>query len=129
MESAVEFVSEQKPFVHSLIRLCRFWNKSLYINKNLSGRITVIQLLAIHAGQVQDGITDSKWPMVDAFMGFLRLMSELDKVNICFGKSKPAISMSPPLLLDPINPYVNHLSHWPKEANELFRKFARETLL
>jgi hypothetical protein len=106
-EQQVEFLKNQSPFVHSVVRLAKFWNKTLHQFPYISGRSTMIELIAIHAATIQE---QGQRSCLEGFKIFLTLMKEFDKLSIIFfeGSQVPAfVRDQRPLVLDPVNPYNN----------------------
>jgi hypothetical protein len=78
-ETQVEFVKMQSPFAHKLIRLAKYWNKTLFIDGFVSGRSSLIELIAIHEAIIEDQRPQKS--LLRAFISFLKSMSNFDKLN------------------------------------------------
>lgn len=130
-ETQVEFVKRQSSFAHKLIRLAKYWNKTLFIDSYVSGRSTLIELIAIHTAIIEE--QRPKQSLFRGFNEFLKSMSEFDKLNIVFDMfySKAEIPTNvfeqKPLVLDPCNQYSNFV-HFSEKIIKQFKDFANESL-
>uniref|UniRef100_T1IMN7 2'-5'-oligoadenylate synthetase 1 domain-containing protein n=1 Tax=Strigamia maritima TaxID=126957 RepID=T1IMN7_STRMM len=118
----VEFLDRQTPFTINLIRLAKYWNRSIYIGEYVAGRTTLIEVMAVYAAQLEDR------SLIGAFSIFLDLMRNLKLVNITFDMFYPLSEVNEylleerPLVLDPTNPY-NNLAHDLFSNNKVRKKF------
>uniref|UniRef100_T1JEY7 2'-5'-oligoadenylate synthetase 1 domain-containing protein n=1 Tax=Strigamia maritima TaxID=126957 RepID=T1JEY7_STRMM len=108
----VEFIKKQSSFAHHVIRLAKFWNRSIYIEEYVSGRSTIIELIAVHAAKEVERQYNEE-SLVRAMHLFFSMMRNLKSVNITFHMSYPPsqvenyVLQQRPLVLDPSNPYNN----------------------
>jgi len=131
-EAHVMYMKRQSGFIHELARLCKFWNKTLTIDAYISGRSTIIELLAIYAGQTEEN-NQSSPSILRAFNRFLENMKNLDKIGISFQSEVLNLTCSPPefpkpFIIEPSNPFNNLAKGIKPRAMEQFKKFAGETL-
>ena len=124
-ETQVDFVKLQSPFTHQLIRLAKYWMYSLLIKEYISGRSSLIELIAIYASQVEAStvgkesspyVLSTRPLMTRAFKQFLTCMSNFHQLNIVFETTyyqqqechlNKGLCTQRPLVLDPSNPFNN----------------------
>lgn len=138
-ETQVEFIRNQSEFAHNFIRLAKYWNKTLFITTYLSGRSSMIEMIALYIAKAEEKI----YPTVSilrAFRNFLESMTHLNDMKIIFEDYYKINDINDirindileqrPLVLDPSNPF-NNLAHpliQNQNAKEIFQKFAMTTL-
>jgi hypothetical protein len=133
-EASVEFVKRQTTFVHKVARLAKFWNTTVFYPKYVSGRSSIMETLAIKAGQEEEQENRNKPSILRAFRLFLVKVREIRTTNLGFyefyrQEDVPGhIKQARPLLLDPSNPYNNFLHGLKEDAAKVFAKCASETL-
>jgi hypothetical protein len=133
-EIATQFMKDQSSFVHDVARLAKFWNKTLHIDCNISGRSTLIELIGIYAGRKEE--QTGRRSLLEGFKSFLQLMTNFRKIEIVFlenyGRHEIPwdVQAQRPLVLDPANPFNNFAKF--KRNNDLiirkFEVFSKETL-
>ncbi|XP_057303916.1 uncharacterized protein LOC130641219 [Hydractinia symbiolongicarpus] len=132
-EMAVQFVKKQTSFIHEFIRLCKYWNKTLFFelvsnNVYVYGRSSIIELLAIDAGLKHHGNFSR------SFKTFLETVKNIKTCGITFEETYYRANQVPtsiklrPYLIDPANPYHNYLADVKEIHLELFSDFASVTL-
>lgn len=134
-ETQAEFIRDQSEFAHNFIRLAKFWNKTLFVKGNFSGRSYMIEVMALHAAKEEER-TFSTVSILTAFRKFLESMKNLNSVMIVFekyykiGDVDEYILKQRPLVLDPANPYNNLAYPFIKtyQIRKSFEKFATETI-
>lgn len=78
-ESQAEFMQQQNKFVQDLVRLAKFWFKSLYFGgEYILGGDTMIELVCVAAADFK------KRSLFDAFSMFILYMSRLSHLKIAF---------------------------------------------
>jgi hypothetical protein len=133
-ESQVEFVKKQSSYAHDLIRLAKYWNKSLFIEEYISGRSSLIELVAIDVAKKQEALQEAKsdTPLLIGFESFLMTMINFSNSHIIYERFYPKNSIArkilsqKPLILDPTNPF-NNFADFNREKMMLFEKFAKVT--
>jgi hypothetical protein len=129
-ESQVKFVKEQSSYAHDLIRLAKYWNKSLFIEEYISGRSSLIELVAIDIAKKQEARGDTS--LLIGFESFLMTMISFSNTHIVYERFYPKNSIArkilsqKPLILDPANPF-NNFANFDREKIMLFEKFAKVT--
>lgn len=85
-ETQLAFMKSQSPFIHDLVRLCKLWNKSLLIDDYISGRSTLMELVAVYAGKKEEDRTcfKERQSLLSAFDTFLSLMQRFSQIKIEF---------------------------------------------
>ena len=134
-ESAVEFVRQKSSFCHKLARLCKYWNSTLYIDKYVSGRSSIIELLAIKAGENEERYAQNGISLLNGFRKFLVEVRKIEQLSLmfdgCFYTAEEVpreVRQQIPLLLDPSNPFNNYLSSIDRHVLNFFSDCAKETL-
>ncbi|CAG7678306.1 unnamed protein product [Allacma fusca] len=107
-EKTVEFVNSKTDFVRRFIRLTKLWDTKLRVDRqkrdenwNISGRSSIIELIAIQAAE------KSGDNILEAFRKFLELMMNLNMIKINFSKQDPD-QYSTMTIIDTVNPYHNY---------------------
>ncbi|XP_057303914.1 uncharacterized protein LOC130641218 [Hydractinia symbiolongicarpus] len=132
-EMAVQFLKKQTPFVHEFIRLCKYWNNTLFFelvfnNVYVYGRSSIIELLAIDAGLKHHGNFSL------SFKTFLETVKDIKNCEITFEDTYyradqiPTSAKTRPYLIDPANPYHNFLEDVKEIHLQEFARFASDTL-
>jgi len=125
-ESQVEFMKKQTAFTHEVVRLAKYWLKSIPIQK-FPGSSMIIELIATFAAQ------RNPYYIMDGFRSFLVMMSDLRHVNITFGNTFIPASLSGqrPMILDPSNPYNNLGTKFIENPHLIqnFKNYAEVTLI
>lgn len=145
VETQLAFMRKQSPFVHDLVRLCKLWNKSLLIDGYISGRSTLIELVAVHAGKKEEDRTcfKEKQSLLSAFDTFLTLMQHFGQIKIEFDfdplqpqrsidqfpqlKSNDHLKCTTPFVIEPANPFNNLAGGVTLTHAKLLESFATET--
>jgi len=113
-ESSVQFMKEKNKLVHDIAKLAKYWNQMMLFKEYIYGRSTIMELLAVKAGQ-EERNNASDPSLTNAFKRFLEKVSRIKETNIVFtdyyskGEIPPEIIKQSPLLMDPVNPYNNLL--------------------
>lgn len=144
-ETQLSFMRTQSGFVHEVVRICKFWNKSLLIAEYVPGRSTLIELIAVYAGKKEESRSciKERRSLLSAFNTFLKLMESFNNLQIEFDFDPLAPQRSinnfpwlkenkylkeTPFVIEPANPF-NNLAKGVKEAQmKQFRTCASETL-
>jgi len=113
-ESSVEFIKKQGKIAHDLAKLAKYWNQQMLFKKYVYGRSTIMELLAIKAGQEEEN--NNPHPSLgNALKRFLEKVCFIEQCNIYFLEyynlnDIPAdMLLQKPLLLDPSNQFNNLL--------------------
>ncbi len=140
---AVMIVQRQAPFVHSVIRLCKYWAKHVVAQATASGfehvirgKSVLVETLAIHACYELTPLERLDKNMIKAFYRFLKYFLNSCElrlhtfVNYDRGDVPNSLYFQTPLVMDPANPYNNLLSYenFPRAALEHFQKCAAITM-
>ncbi|CAL8081646.1 unnamed protein product [Orchesella dallaii] len=113
---SVIFVQRQWPFIHSLIRLAKYWAHQVNISGGLlRGRSLLIETVAIHASYSLNysDLIDSTCNLHKAFIKFLEFFSDARNmrlyvfINYQQSAIPSYIYSQKPLVLDTVNPYNN----------------------
>jgi hypothetical protein len=131
-ELALEFTTKQSAFIHDLCRLAKFWNRTILFDQYLSGRSSIIEYLAIKAGQEEEQASiNDKLSTLRAFRRFLEYFTRDRPIGIVFydfyDKTRVSIDKKP-YLIDPSNPYNNLLAYIPSHFLPTLAMCSRETL-
>lgn len=145
-ETQLAFMRKQSPFIHDLVRLCKLWNKSLLIDDYISGRSTLIELVAVYAGKKEENRTcfQEKQSILSAFDTFLALMQNFGQIKVEFHdfdplqpqrsidhypdfKSNDHLKRTTPFVIEPANPFNNLAKGVKPSQMKLFEMFAAET--
>jgi len=146
-ETYAHFMRSQCPFVYELVRICKFWNKSLLLSSsNVSGVSLLVELIAVYAGQLEEKrrqATNEQRSLVRAFKIFLELMQRFSQLQIQFdfdplaplrtkiGNWTPKCNSSLkalPYVIDPANPYTNVAVGISRAEMKQFQNYAVATL-
>lgn len=111
--STFDFMKRQSSFTHDIVRLAKYWYKSVCITTYVAGAKHAIELIAVDAANKVKGRGD--YPHFEAFMQFLQTIRHFGSMNIVFDYTYDEISQKhwPPRkanyvrLIDPANPYNN----------------------
>lgn len=144
-ETQLAFMRKQSPFIHDLVRLCKLWNKSLLIDDYISGRSTLMELVAVYAGKKEENRTcfQEKQSLLSAFDTFLTLMQNFGQIKIEFDfdplqpqqsidcypdfKSNGHLKLATQFVIEPANPFNNLANGVKPSQMKLFEMFATET--
>lgn len=134
-EIQAQFIREQSEFAHKLMRICKFWDKTLYIPSYFPGRSSMVEIIALYVANIEEKKYSIPF-LRRAFGEFLKLMTNIEKINIVFEKFyskkdvREDIINQSPLILDPSNPYNNFGHHFIVNGNikEVYQQYASETL-
>merc|ERR1719414_2843182 len=113
-ESSVAFMESKSKLVHIVAMIAKFWSQQQLFEKYISGRSTIIELLAVKAALDEEN-NDTNPFAPNAFYRFLEKVHNIDKTNIIFtdyyneAEIPTEILGQTPLLMDPVNPYNNLL--------------------
>jgi len=131
-ETSIEFIKKQSPFAHNLIRLAKFWNKTIFIQEYISGRSTLIELIAIYAANKEEKY--DRQSILRGFKSFLVLMKDFKTLNIVFemfykrNEVETYVSSQSPLILDPSNPHNNFAHDITENVINKFKEFAETSI-
>lgn len=124
-ETQVDFIKNQSQFAHRLIRLAKYWMHSLLIKEYISGKSSLIELIAVRAAQDEEStvglepspyILSTRPSLTQALLRFLTFMQNFHQLNIMFQTQyfqqpgcqiNNGICEQRPLVLDPSNPFNN----------------------
>ncbi|XP_067138959.1 2'-5'-oligoadenylate synthase-like protein 2 [Centruroides vittatus] len=133
-ESRAEFIKRQSKLAHSLIRLVKFWKRTLYIKKYSTEILWMLETVAIYVENEEK--TSEYYSLLKAFRHFMKLIKNLNNLNVIFEEYysitdvKDFILRQRPLVLDPSNP-CNNLAYpfiHNEEMKILLQEFAETTL-
>jgi len=109
-ESQVEFMKEQSAFTHELVRLGKYWYKTLYLGpKNIYGMKLMLEVIAVSVAQKMKGEGEAQ-SLTTAFREFLILVSQIDGLQVTFDNWKPQMKQDkalPNAIYDPNNKFNN----------------------
>lgn len=134
---AVIFVQRQSAFIHSVIRLAKYWARHINTGRlQIRGKSLLVETVAIHACYQLNPLEMTDRNMDRAFLKFLELFSDANKlrlyvfVNYQREDIPDAVFHQTPLVLDPANPYNNLLSplNFPNLALKCFQEAAQMTM-
>jgi hypothetical protein len=84
-ELALQFIKKQSAFIHDLCRLAKFWNFTISFEGYVSGRSTIIESLAVKAGQQEEqAAINSDRCMLRAFRRFLLCLTKYEQIGVIF---------------------------------------------
>ena len=134
-QAVVRFMKKQSSFVHDMVRIAKFWFKTVYIEKNISGAKTLIELVAVHAANQYQFEENNH---LKGFVKFLELIRSFESLRIVFREEykfpehQMAQNERTPIVMDPSNPYNNFARDWMSESYSQDRmnlmQYATETL-
>ncbi|CAF3527770.1 unnamed protein product, partial [Rotaria sp. Silwood2] len=130
-ELALKFMKKQSGFIHDLCRLAKFWNCTIVFDRYVSGRSSIIEYLAVKAGQEEEAATSKKRSILHAFCRFLSYLTEYKQINIIFTDFYDETRITKcekPYLIDPTNPYNNFLDGVPDNFLPTLAEYSKETL-
>lgn len=131
-ELALEFMKKQSGFIHDLCRLAKFWKGTILFEQYVSGRSSIIEYLAVKAGQEEEAAAiNDKLSILRGFRRFLNLLNNYERIDIIFTTfyDRDLVPISKkPYLIDPTNPYNNLLGSVPAGFLPMFSKCSKETL-
>jgi hypothetical protein len=81
-ETQINFMKDQDAFCHALVRLAKFWYKSVYLGEYVDGAKTIMELIATAASKREE--KHGKKSMLRAFMTFLGMLSKINSLKILF---------------------------------------------
>ena len=136
-ELAVEYVKNKSAFCHELARVCKYWNSTIYIDRYVSGRSSIIELLALQSGKREEKQGKREGRKRSLLKGFKRFLVDMKNIQ-CLDRTYfgflyhrkdvlPEILQQRPLLLDPANAYNNFLDI-DREVMEQFSHHGTEAL-
>lgn len=129
--SAIRFMKQQDDFAHDMVRLAKFWYKSLYFPQYISGAKALIEMVAVFAAQKEKKF-DSK-SHLRCLATILEQLLCFDNLNVVFEEelqklaSHNQIGNQRPRVIEPANPYNNLAQNWSKEIKALIQTYAAET--
>jgi hypothetical protein len=132
-ETQTLFVKRQSNFTLDLIRLTKYWCKTLFLKSHISGRLTLCELIAVKQAIDEENKYLENRSLLNAFKQFLQTISRFKHLNITFdmfyGKNSIDNYMlnTRPLVLNPINPYQN-LAQIEPQIIEQFEEFADKSI-
>lgn len=134
--SAVDFMKNQSSFTHDIVRLAKYWYKSVCILEYIPGAKYAIELIAVDAANKVEGRRD--YTHFDAFIQFLHTIRHFGSMNIVFDytfaginqKHWPSKKANYVRLIDPANPYNNLAEGFlaNKSVIEVLRNHAARTM-
>ncbi|KAG4079675.1 hypothetical protein HA402_009061 [Bradysia odoriphaga] len=129
-KATVQFMKEQNAFTHEMVRVAKFWYKTLYFDEYVSGAKSAIELVAVYAAGKERNYGSVSH--LRCFGQVVKYLMHFDEMNIVFEKEYKFAEHQPvdgrrPRLLDPVNPYNNFASNWSRKSIELIKCFAKET--
>ena len=134
-ESVVSFFKRQPESINCLIRLCKFWSKSLnFTHVHAPPSLSYMcELVAVHCGA---NLHDGSVPSLEAsFESFLKEMANYKNMNIFWfeeykeGHVQNGILSQRPLILEPVNPTNNICASFSPSQWEVIAASARESLI
>jgi hypothetical protein len=81
-ETQINFMKDQDAFCHALVRLAKFWYKSVYLGEYVDGAKTIMELIATAASKREEKHGGKS--MSRAFMTFLEMLSKINSLKILF---------------------------------------------
>lgn len=129
-KTTVKFMKRQDGFAHEMVRIVKYWFKTLYFEKKISGAKSLIELVAVFA-VIEERKYDST-SYLKCFTRILNYLRNFDDINIVFEneykfEEHQILDVSRPRVMDPVNPYNNFAKNWDEKAIELLKVYANET--
>lgn len=127
----VKFMERQDGFVNEMVRLAKYWYKSLYLENYISGAKMLIELVAVFVAN-KEIRTYNERSHLRCFSDIIRMLQSFDGLNIVFmdeykmPEHQPPVKTSP-RVLDPANPYNNLAENWKYADQNLLKGYAAET--
>lgn len=131
-EASIDFMRRQDDFTLDMVRLAKFWFKSLFLgHRHVSDGKLLIELVAVYAAQ-KEAVFQPKSHLrcFTAFMGLLQNFESLDVVfngEYIFPEHQ-VTDNNRPRVMDPTNPYDNLANNWSTTAKEQIIAYANGTL-
>lgn len=128
-QASINFMKRQDDFAHDMVRLAKFWFKSLF-NEYVSGGKLLVELVAVYAAQKEANYPSKS--QLRCFTTFIHLMQNFECLDVVFeGEYKfrehQVTDNSRPRVMDPINPYNNLARNWSVSAQNQIKRYANET--
>ncbi|XP_055298389.1 2'-5'-oligoadenylate synthase 2-like [Sitodiplosis mosellana] len=122
-EAAVRFMKRQDGFVNEMVRIAKFWFKTLHFNdlRNRSGGKNCIELIAVYAAKQEENMETKSY--LRSFKRFMDYLKNFDNLNIHFETDD---DKDRPRVMDPVNPYNNLAKNWTKSIH-LLKDYANES--
>lgn len=146
-ETQLSFIRSQDGFTHQLIRLTKYWYKSLTLNERVYGGSSIIEIICVASKEEIDG---NNVTVLEALNRFLRNICKINSLKIAFvndenGKWKqitnaemkskkykdyfdPKIVSAENYIVEPANPYNNLGENLKPKAVDKMKEFATEML-
>ena len=121
-------------FLFQVARLAKFWNSTILYNGSQFKRSYRFELLGVKAGQEEEDHNKDHPSIFRAFRLFLIKVETIDQQEVIFTdfydktKIPDYIEKQRPLLMDPTNPFHNLMVNFDLSVQQLFSKYATESL-
>jgi hypothetical protein len=136
-EYHVYAMRKQSVAAHELVRLCKFWIKTLFfgVDGEDTRRNTMVELIAVHVANEYTKRNSSP-SILRSFEDFLKQIQNFEDMFIrhfippsvgTFAEVPEDIAKKP-MVLEPGNPFNNYAAGWDKEIVGQFKAYAAETL-
>lgn len=137
-ESVLQFIRKQERFVNEMIRIVKFWYKTLYIPEYVSGAKQLIELVTVHAAHIERlGGAPTNKMYLRTFGRVLDYIIKFDSIHVIFNDEYNSqfksvartMGSARPCVLDPANPYNNLAKNFVDKPNmkDSLIGYARET--
>lgn len=138
-QSVVDFIRKQEGFVNEMIRIAKFWYKTLNFSEYISGAKYLIEIITVHAAKMEraSGAPTNKMYLrclgriMDYIIKFdsLKIIFENEYANGYLKNVAKQMSANPPCVLDPSNPYNNLAKAFSDKPRmkDLLVSYAKET--
>ncbi|XP_055298386.1 2'-5'-oligoadenylate synthase 1A-like [Sitodiplosis mosellana] len=127
-EAAVRFMKQQDGFVNEMVRIAKFWFKTLHLNdlRNRSGAKNCIELIAVYVAKQEENMETKSY--LRSFKRFIDYLKNFDNLNIHFETDEHRVlNKSRPRVMDPVNPYNNLAKNWDRQSIQLVKAYAHES--
>lgn len=128
--STIKFMKRQDGFINEMVRISKFWYKTLHFNEKISGAKSLIEFIAVFTA-IKELNYDSL-SYLRCFTQVVNYLQNFDQLDIVFEKEykfpeHQILDNSRPRVMDPVNPYNNLAKNWTKNSIELMKLYANET--
>ncbi|XP_031640198.1 2'-5'-oligoadenylate synthase-like protein 2 [Contarinia nasturtii] len=125
-DAATRWMKRQDGFVNEMVRIAKFWYKTLYFTEYVSGAKSCIELVAVHAAIKEQNMDRKSY--LRSFKRFIEYLRNFSNLNIHFEKNEfDVFDNSRPRVVDPVNPYNNLAKNWDWKSIQLVSAYANET--
>lgn len=126
---SINFMRRQVDFTHDMVRLAKFWYKSLFL-EYVSGGKLLVELVAVFVAQKEANFPSKS--QLRCFTSFIHLLQNFNALDVVFNgeyifPEHQLTENNRPRVMDPTNPYNNLTRNWSTPAKNQMVLYANET--